>query len=484
MKNAPLRFAVVGGGVSGLSAARRLLLLGQEHGREVEVTLLEAAPSLGGRVRAEAFAGVNLDLGAESLLARSEETWALLSALGLADQTLAPGTTSASIWNGRRLVAIPSGSALGVPPRPWSLPVVRAIGVGGAIRASLEPWIRHERPDPDSALGPFVRRRVGPAVLNRLVDPLVGGVYAGSAAQLSLGAVAPQLLQALERSPSLLRGLRQPPMSTRAAAGPSRPTFVTFPNGLMTVVDALRDTLPAAAIRLQARVEEIRPAPAGGGGRLVVAGSAALDCDGVVLALPAPQAAPLVAGIAPRLADTLRQQEWASVATVSLAYPELALPGSTSGSGFLVPRSRRRVVTACTFLDRKWPHLKRPGQLLLRASVGSAGDDSIVTLDDATVVSMVHNQLRTMLGLARLPHAALVHRWQPALPQYRAGHLSWRAGAAALAAKLPMPVVLTGASYQGVGIASCMQSAAASAGVLFDQVLAQGRADHSAQSSG
>ncbi len=466
----------MGGGVSGLAAARRLFLLGQEHGREVELTLLEAGPALGGRVTAKAFAGVNLDLGAESLLARSEETWELLSALGIAGQALAPGTTSASIWNGRRLVAIPPGSALGVPSRPWSIPVLRAIGIGGAARASLEPWLGHQRPDPDSALGPFIRQRVGPAVLGHLVDPLVGGVYAGSAAQLSLGAVAPQLLQALERSPSLLRGLRQMPLSNPSRSDSSRPTFVTFPDGLRTLVGALQDTLPAAAIRLQAKVEELLAAPGGGGGRLVVAGAATLDCDGVVLALPAPQAASLVAGIAPGLADTLRQQEWASVATVSLAYPERALPRPLVGSGFLVPRSRRRVVTACTFLDRKWPHLKRPGQVLLRASVGSAGDDSIVTMDDTTVVSMVHNQLRTMLGLTQFPEAALVQRWQPALPQYRAGHMAWRARAAELTARLPVPVVLAGASYQGVGIASCMQSAAASASVLFDRVCAQGPA--------
>ncbi len=469
MNPPPLRFAIVGGGVAGLAAARRLGQLAVEHHREVELHLLEAGPTLGGRVAAESFAGVQMDLGAESLLVRAPETWELLQALGIADQALAPGTTSASIWNGRRLVAIPQGSALGVPPHPWSGAVARAIGVRGALRAGLEPWAAHEKPDPDSALGPFIRRRMGGAVLSRLVDPLVGGVYAGSAAELSLGAVAPQLLKALESSPSLLRGLRQQPPPPAAAR---RPTFVTFPGGLTTVVDALAANLAPGTIQVGARVEEISAGPKARRARVKIAGSEPVDCDGVVLAIPAPQLSHLVSSISPELATTLAGQEWAAVATVSLAYPEHAFPRPLTGSGFLVPRSPRRVVTACTFLDRKWPHLKRPGQTLLRASLGSFGDEAILAMDDTTLVTTVHNSLRNVLGVNRLPLAASVRRWQPALPQYRAGHLAWRARAFELTAQLPIAAVLAGASYHGVGVASCLQSATAAAETLFGKVTA------------
>jgi oxygen-dependent protoporphyrinogen oxidase len=333
----PLRFAVVGGGVSGLAAARRLWQLGQEHKVDVEVTLLEAGPQVGGRVAAESFAGVRLDLGAESLLARSPATWELLSALGLAEQALAPGTTTASIWNGRRLVRIPAGSALGVPPHPWSGSVLRALGLGGALRAGLEPWLGHPRPDPDSALGPFISRRVGVAVLSRLVDPLLGGVYAGSAAQLSLGAVAPQLLQALDRSPSLLKGLRQLERPTTSVADPPRPTFVTFAGGLTTLVAALRASLPQGAVQLESRVDELLPAAVQGAARLVVAGAPGFDCHGVVLAVPAPEAAGIVAGISPELAGALRRQDWASVASPSCG-PRWAAPATTPSSPWTTPR--------------------------------------------------------------------------------------------------------------------------------------------------
>ncbi|MHB1640593.1 MAG: protoporphyrinogen oxidase [Candidatus Dormibacteria bacterium] len=469
MNATSLHFAIVGGGVSGLAAARALLALGDERGREVEVSLFEASSSVGGRIASDTIAGVAVDLGAESLLAREESVWDLLSSLGLDRQALVPGTTSASLWNGRRMVPIPLGSALGVPPKPWSFQVLRALGISGAVRASLEPWVGHAKPDPDGPLGPFLNQRFGTAVFARLVDPLVGGVYAGSAAQLSIGAVAPQLLRALELDPSLLRGLRRQAAPRPARSAPSRPTFVSFPDGLGSLVEALRKGLPAGAVHLDAPVLEVLPAPLSSGIRLRLDGRADVDCDGVVLAIPAPEAAELVAGTSRELGDELRRQEWASVATVSLVYPESAFSAPLLGSGFLVPRSLRRRVTACTFMDRKWPHLSRPGQVLLRASVGSAGDDSILTRDDTTVISSVHNDLRSMVGISALPTTAVVRRWQPALPQYRAGHLAWRERAAGLAAALPMPVVLAGASYQGVGVAACLQSATAAARELFDR---------------
>lgn len=467
MTDSGLRFAVVGGGVSGLMAARTLLARGRELGSAVEVTVFEADQRLGGRVAAGILDGIPVDLGAESLVTRTEVVWSLLGSLGIAQRTALPGTAAASIWNGRRLVPIPRGTALGVPLRPLRRDVVRAIGLPAAVRAAVEPWVTGARPDPDGAIGPLLRARLGSGVFTRLVDPLVGGVYAGSADLLSLGAVAPQLRQALDLDRSLLRGLRRQ-QARRETIKDAHPTFVSFEGGLTTLVSALQSALPASSVSLGSRVTGVRPH--GRGVQLSLAGGRGpAPFDGIVLALPAPLAAPILQELSATLAGTLRSQEWASVATVSLSYPESALAKLPAGSGFLVPRSPRRVVTACTFMDRKWPHLRRGDRVLLRASVGSAGDTALLEMDDTTIVSAVHNSLRSMLPISGLPKAAIVRRWQPALPQYRVGQLAWAQNVSEQAASLDTSVVLTGASYSGVGIAACLQHAELAARSLFDR---------------
>jgi oxygen-dependent protoporphyrinogen oxidase len=158
------------------------------------------------------------------------------------------------------------------------------------------------------------------------------------------------------------------------------------------------------------------------------------------------------------------------VATVTLAYPDAAFPKGLTGSGFLVPRRPRRVVTACTFLDRKWPHLRQDGLTVLRVSAGSLGEEWVLGLDDATLVSSVHKTLRTMLGVRDLPRAARVHRWQPALPQYRTGHVTWRESLQEQASALSAPTVLTGAAYLGVGLAACLRDGAAAGQRMWDAV--------------
>jgi oxygen-dependent protoporphyrinogen oxidase len=160
------------------------------------------------------------------------------------------------------------------------------------------------------------------------------------------------------------------------------------------------------------------------------------------------------------------------VGTVSLSYPESALATLPAGSGFLVPRSPTRVVTACTFMDRKWPHLRRENTVLLRASIGSAGDATILEMDDATIISATHNSLRSMLPISGLPRAAIVRRWQPALPQYRAGQMAWAKDVGEGTGALDAPLTLAGASYSGVGIAACLQHAEETAHALLERALA------------
>ena len=458
---------MIGAGVSGLAAAGELGRLAQQSSVPLSLSLFEASDRPGGKLLTADFSGARVDLGAESLLARGPEIEATVEMLGLGSSLVRPATTSAFIWTGRRLVAIPKDSVLGVPLYPWRSDVVRAVGLVGAARAMLEPLLRQGDPDPDGALGDFVGRRVGQAVFGRLVDPLLGGVYAGPAKELSSGAVAPLLVAAAEGGGSLLRGLRR-----AAKAAPRRPgstPFVSFEGGLQQLVNGLVGAIPTGTLHLNRPISGIEPLEKNRI-RIHARGEPAAEFDGLILALPAPAAAVLLSPISDGLGPLLRQLEYSSVTTVTLAYPDAGLSRPLLGSGFLVARRPRRTITACTFLDRKWPHLHQPGLTILRASAGSFGDEWVLALDDTTLVTSIHRELRAILGLTQLPVDARVERWHGALPQYRAGHLSWRARVAAASASLPAPIELTGAAFGGVGVAACLREGANSAKTLWSRL--------------
>jgi oxygen-dependent protoporphyrinogen oxidase len=459
--------AVIGAGVSGLAAAGELVRLARKSDTPLSLSVFEASERPGGKLFTTDFVGAQVDLGSESLLARDPEVEAVITTLGLSPSVTRPATTSASIWNGRRLVAIPKDTVLGVPLYPWRLDAVRSLGLIGAARATVEPWLGHAQPSPDGPLGDFISRRVGRAVLARLVAPLLGGVYAGPARDLSTGAVAPQLLAAVGQGGSLLRGLRQ--VSNTVAGVASTSPFVSFAGGLAKLVDGLLEVLPPDAMRVANSVVAIE-IPEPNRIRIKTQGRSVAEFDGVVLALPAPAAAGLLDPISGRLGSLLRKLEYASVATVTMAYPNAGFTRPLLGSGFLVARRPRSTVTACTFMDRKWPNLRQPGLSILRASVGSFGDEWALALDNATLVTSVHRELRTILGLSQLPVDARVQRWHGALPQYRTGHLAWRAEVAEVAAAVPAAVELTGAAFGGIGIAACLREGATSARALWDRV--------------
>lgn len=459
------RLGVVGAGVAGLAAAVELTRIAAAEAAGLELAVFESEAEPGGKVKAATFAGTQVELGADSVLARGPQTLQALERLDLMAEVRRPATTSASIWNGRRLLAIPQPSVLGIPLHPWRLDVVRAVGPLGAARAGLEPWLERQRPQPDGSVAEFLEPRLGRRLVARLVDPLLGAVYAGPARGLSTGAVAPQLLAAASGPSGLLRGLRR----SRAAAAPAGPAlgFLSFAGGLKQLVEALGRALPAGALRLSDGVRGLEPGPSGG--VRLRTGTAPRDFDGVILALPVPEAARLLAPLAEGLGELLRRLDYASVATVTLAYREDALTRELRGSGFLVADGARRLVTACTYLDRKWPELRRPGLTLLRASVGRAGDESALALDDTSLVTSVHLELRRILGLTQVPIEVRIQRWHGALPQYRAGHLGWREAVAEACGQLPAPVLLCGAAFGGVGVAACLESGAAAARALWER---------------
>jgi protoporphyrinogen/coproporphyrinogen III oxidase len=479
---------VIGGGIAGLAAAWELT--GGDRGASVDgprVTVLEASPRLGGALRSEEFAGRTVDLGPDGVLGRRPEAVDLCRAVGLGDELVAIGASGASVWARGRLRPMPGALALGVPTRWWPVARSGVLGVGGSLRLArdaLAPRPSRRGPIGDRALGPLVADKLGPKVVATLVDPLVGGINAGSVADMSTAAVSPALLAAAGQRVGLMRALRRIQSSSLAGGATESPTangpaFWALERGLGSLVERLSELLVGRGVQLctglaAARLErEDSEAPPW----IVRSPAGSFAADGVVLATPAPIARDLLTPHDAEAATLLGGIDHASVALVTLQFGADALSQPLFGTGFLVPRGSALpgveepdlLMTACTFLSQKWPHLARDGDVLLRASVGRFGDDRPARLDDEAVVTRVVDELTTILGLRGRPTAARVTRWPDAFPQYRVHHLLRVAGIEAAIRRLPA-LAVAGAAYRGVGVPACIASGRQAASTVLDAI--------------
>lgn len=447
------RIAVVGGGIAGLSAAWEATNAG------AEVVVLEADERLGGKVRTVPFAGAHFEPAPDAFLARRPEAVQLCTELGLEVQLVAPTQGSSYVWARGALRRLPAGLVLGVPTDFGALRRSGVLSTWGALRAAAEPWLPGSPLDGDDAVGRLISRRYGSQVAARLVDSLVGGINAARTDDLSIDVAAPQLAAAARRHRSLTRALRATPAP---AAAPGGSVFLTLRDGMGGLVDALDAALTGRGVELRSGVT-VQALDADGDG-FVVAGE---RVDGVVLALPAFAAAPLLAALAPGASDALGGIDYASVSVAALAVPRSAVAHPLDGSGFLVPRPEGLLMTACTWLTSKWGHLDAGDQVVLKVSAGRMGDDRHLALDDESLVRQLRADLATTMGLTAEPTDVAVHRWPRSFPQYAPGHLDRMATATAeLAGRLPR-VGLAGAYVGGVGLPACIGSGRAAAHVAL-----------------
>lgn len=464
---------IVGGGIAGLAAAHRLA--GAHRAADApssaspRITLLEADRRLGGNIRTEHFAERPLDIGAEALLARVPAALELCHQLGLEHDLVAPASEQPYVWTDR-LHPLPSRLMAGVPDGSQALIGSGILSPVGLARAGLDLIVPGRPPTRDVSIGSLVRRRLGDQVLERLIDPLLGGIHAGSCDELSVRAVAPQLVAALRARRSLVRGLRA--ISGGSLPAPMGPTFLTLSDGLQELVRTLRERLAAVEWRMGSALESLEPVP-GGGARLTLAGGEILSADHVILAVPAFAAAAILAAACPQAAAELEGIAYASVATIALSYPAEAFERGLAGSGFLVARGRGRTITACTWSSAKWAHLAGD-TVVLKCSAGHAGNRDALDLDDEQLLRAVRADLAQAMNLRTEPLLQRVFRFERALPQYAVGHLERIERIDAALSRLP-EVSLCGAAYRGVGVASCIGDGQAAA----DRVLAslQGASD-------
>jgi protoporphyrinogen/coproporphyrinogen III oxidase len=446
------RVVVVGGGISGLAAAWEIA------GRlpDAEVVVLEGSPVVGGKLRVGSIAGVQVDLGAEAMLARRPEAVGLVRDVGLGDELIAPTTTSAQVRAGGALHALPAKTMMGIPA---DLDAVRASGVlsdAALDRIAAEPSaVPLAAFDGDVAVGAIVRSRLGNEITDRLVEPLLGGVYAGRADELSLHATMPALFNRLADGGSLVRAA-QGVVDIGAHSAAAGPVFASIAGGVGRLPEQLASSR-RFKVRTSTTVRQI--ARTDKGFRLTcgpVPEPEYLDADAVVVAAPAAKSAMLLCDVSPAASTDLRAVDSASMAIATLAYRDVTLP---SGSGLLIGVREGFAVKAVTLSSQKWP-LETGGLTVLRASLGRAGEPQVLQREDEELIAIVRRDLRALLGIEAEPVDALVTRWGGALPQYAVGHVELVARVRAAVAEVP-GLAVCGATYDGVGIPACIASASA-----------------------
>ena len=457
---------VVGGGITGLTAAYRL----SKEMPGARITLLEADDRLGGKISSSTFAGIDgLDESADAFLTRVPYATGLAAELGLTAELTSPAAASAAVWwNGMH--AIPEGLMLGVPTDLARLARSKLLSWPGKLRAALEPILPATGVDADS-VGRLIRKRFGNQVQERLVDPLVGSIYAADTDRFSLVGV-PQIFDLASSNRSLLIGGRK--LRAKAAKAPATgPIFATPRGGMTALTGALVDALHAAGadVRTSASVASIERA--GQAWIVTTADGATIRADGVILATPARSTAPLLATLSPTAAASLATFEHAGVVMITLAVRALDWPSELLRcSGYLVPKPVQQWVTAVSFGSSKWAHWQGTDDagdalVVLRISLGRDGRDLTAKPDDELLAAAV-GEVGGHLGFALAPVDHRITRWPMAFPQYRPGHAE-RVTAIedALAGEAP-GLLLAGASYHGIGIPACINQANTAARVLTD----------------
>ncbi|MGN6131598.1 MAG: protoporphyrinogen oxidase [Nocardioidaceae bacterium] len=453
--------AVVGGGIAGLAAAAEV----RRTAPAARVLVLEAAPEVGGKLRRATVGGVTVDVGAEAMLNRRPEAVALARAAGLGDDLVHPATTSANLWSRGAMHPMPR-TLMGVPTDARALADSGVISKAGLARVALEAVLPATHiDDRDVSVGWLIEERFGREVVDRLVEPLLGGVYAGHAREISARAAVPQVVALLERDKSMMRAAAA---ATAQSGTPSDvPVFAGLRGGVGRLPGAIVDAFDLE-VRTGATVRDLARA-ADGGWHLVVGPTSdaeILHADAIVLATPARATGRLLADVVPDAALELARVEYASMAIVTLAVARREFP-EVAGSGFLVPPVDERRVKAATYSFAKWDWVREAGEglgpggddlLVLRCSLGRHREEEALQVPDEELVKLAREDLCDAIGLCVRPVDWHVQRWGGALPQYAVGHAERMRRVRASVAKVP-GLAVCGATYDGLGIPACIASA-------------------------
>lgn len=445
------RAAVVGGGIAGLAAALRLerLLPG------TEVVLVEAGPRLGGKILTERVSGFVVEGGPDSFLTSKPRGVGLCEELGLGGRLVSRDSRDSRTYVrlGRELHPLPAGLTGMIPTRLDTLASTGILSADGLARLALEPELPPAPENGDESIAAFVTRRMGREAYERLVEPLMSGIYAGDGERLSLAATFPQLRRLELEHGSVMRGL----LARSAPTGSPGPPFVSLRGGMEELVAALVGRLAGTRAVTGRSVASVGRAPGGRGYELRLDGGETLTAAAVVLATPAYATAALVESLDAELAEAHAGIPHASSALVSLAYPSSDVSRSLDGYGYVIPRVEGSDVLACTWTSSKWEGRAPAGHALVRVYAGRFGGRDVTTDSDGELVACARREVAETLGAEAEPFFARVQRWPRGTPQYVLGHLDRLAVIERRLAEHP-GLVVAGAAYRGIGIPDCIAS--------------------------
>ncbi|HPM83902.1 MAG TPA: protoporphyrinogen oxidase [Candidatus Anammoximicrobium sp.] len=469
------RAVVVGGGISGLAAAHRL----HELAPDIEVLLFEAAPRLGGVLETVRQDGFLIERGADNFITNLPWGVDLCRRLGLGDQLLQTNHQHrhAFVVRRGRLRRIPEGFIIMAPSRIWPIVSTPILSPWGKLRMAWEYFVPKRQQEGDESLATFVTRRFGRETYDRLVQPLIGGIYTGDPEKLSVRATMPRF-QDMERDHgSLIRAVWKQAARQRSqmqgSSGARYSMFVTLRDGISSLIDALANRLPPDSIRISTPVTRLARDPAGGW-TVSVGGAQAetLHCDAVVLAPKATAASRLVADLHPQFSRTLAEIPHASCSVVSLGYRRDQISHPMDGFGFVVPHSEHRQVLSGSFSSVKYPGRAPEGGALVRAFIGGELQPELASLPDNELLTIARDELGQLLGISGEPTLVLISRYEQAMPQYYVGHGERVQQIEAGLKDLP-GLFFTGNAFGGVGIPYCIHKSEK----VAEQVVAQLRGE-------
>jgi oxygen-dependent protoporphyrinogen oxidase len=489
------RIIIIGGGITGLAAAHRLIELRTQSDEPLSLTILEAGQRLGGIIHTEERDGFLIERGPDSFISEKPEALELANRADLASNLIETNEKHRRSFIVRKgkLRPVPEGFHLLAPSRLWPFFTSDILSFKGKVRLAGEVFVPRAAEGNgvgDESLASFVRRRLGHEALERVAQPMVGGIYTADPEKLSLRATMPRFLEMERKHGSLFRAMASARQASAAGenagtSGARYSLFLSFDHGMQLLVDHLgrriadcgmqAADLPKrvdVAIRLNSTVKsvEMDHAPATPNWHVRTENGEMLLADAVCLALPAYTCARLLRNVDSELATKLEAISYASTATINLAYKRADIPHPLHGFGFVVPFIEKRTLLACTFSSVKFAGRAPQDHVLLRAFVGGALQPEIFALDDGEMVRRVGDDLRALLGIAKPPLFAEVARWPNSMPQYHVGHLDLVASIQARAARLS-GLQLAGNSYTGTGIPDCVRSGEEAANSLVTQLL-------------
>ncbi len=470
---------IVGGGIAGLSTALALQEQAAAAGVPLTCTLLEATPAWGGKIVTHRVRDLVIEAGPDSFLSQKPAGLELCNKLGLSDEIINTNETSkkASVFFQGRLHELPEGLVTFTPTQLGPFLRGGLLSWTGLVRMGLDVLVPARRSMEDESLASFFRRRFGRQAFERVIEPLMAGIYAGDAEQMSVRATFPRFVELEQQYGSVIRGMaasRRARSAGTTTLGPRRTIFVTLRRGLADLVAALRERVQqqGAALRTGCPVSALRVRSHQVGRWMydvILDDGSALSAEALVLATPAYVGAQLVRPLSPMAAGLMEQIPYASTATISLAYDPHTVVRMVEGFGFVVPRAEGRDLIAATWTSLKWPHRAPGDQFLVRCYVGGVGREGILKLDDAELVQRVQADLASMTGLSASPRYVGVNRWDRAMPQYTLGHLDRVLGIEVALGRFS-GLYVTGAAYRGVGIPDCIKDGTATASAVLRHI--------------